>query len=129
MSATRRSTHTPQRWGRCPVAERPWTPGPWISDEEEGTPFVAWKKPAPSHAYQMVAVMSLCTVNGISAGQTEMRNNATLIATAPELYEALAALYQECSQPSVNTFPPAWHEAMNRADAALAKALPAEVRS
>ena len=67
-----------------------YTPGPWISDEEEGTPFVAAE--LGPNTYQMLAVMSLCTVHGIAAGQTEMRANARLIATAPDLLEALSDL-------------------------------------
>ena len=86
-----------------------YTPGPWVSDglKVEGD--------AQTHMHDIALVECLRVFD---AGCEEAKANARLIAAAPELYEALEALFHgPCS-----TFDTKWLPEMHAARAALRKA-------
>jgi len=94
------------------MSETKWTPGPWKNHGRiEGAP-------GPEHS-AVAAYTLLARVYSTAFGDTENQDaNATLIAAAPELYEALLTL-AHCT---IATTSSEWDAAWKKADKALAKA-------
>lgn len=112
---------------------RKWTPGPWQScsgQDGKCTCGQVWSLPGDfpvftarhyvGEAHTLMADDLDMVYAAISAEQA--RTNANLIAAAPELYEALAALQLQALQSSVNDGNEYGCEALALARAALAKA-------
>lgn len=95
--------------------ETKWTPGPWVVGESSHNGLPCVDACDPNDGQLMIEI---CEVWGEdrAESETEMsRANAHLISAAPELYEALASMLEECED---DEFAPHVMEAK----AALAKA-------
>lgn len=94
------------------MSETRWTKGPWAAKLIRGS----YKRPAIVKAGdKIVAACGGDQLNPDAPSIGEAAANATLIAAAPELYEALKALYEEDERDIPRSI---W----GAAEAALAKA-------
>jgi hypothetical protein len=89
------------------------TPGPWVfEDHGEGQALYSGRD-AQHHG------LNLCLV---TQWDRDWHNNARLIAAAPELLEALQALYDEQNGAPLELHRDDWERAMEMASVAIAKA-------
>ena len=82
----------------------PVTPGPWMAHTEILTPgglHVAGRSPSVRKDSHIIAAVSRFLDERLNHAKcAEAEANAILIASAPELYEALDRLVYECPTPS-----------------------------
>lgn len=71
------------------MSETNWTPGPWKVDEEARVGGYRIEATPSAYTYVTVAVSIQNEGCAYTISFAEARNNACLIAAAPELYEAL----------------------------------------